>query len=67
MYTQALNSSGGVANAWTGSLITSPRPPNGGGAFLQRETMTQDQLLDMYGLEYVDFIELLEKENTNGR
>ena len=29
--------------------------------------MTLDQLLDMYGLEYVDFIELLEKENTNGR
>lgn len=29
--------------------------------------MTLDQLLDMYGLEYVDYVELLEKENTNGR
>ena len=29
--------------------------------------MTQDELLDMYGLEWVDYVELLEKENTNGR
>jgi hypothetical protein len=29
--------------------------------------MTQDELLEMYGLEYVDYVELLEKENTNGR
>lgn len=29
--------------------------------------MTLEQLLDMYGLEYVDYVELLEKENNNGR
>jgi len=29
--------------------------------------MTLEQLLDMYGLEWVDYVELLEKENTNGR
>ena len=26
--------------------------------------MTVDQLIDMYGLEYVDYIEYLEQENT---
>jgi hypothetical protein len=29
--------------------------------------MTLEQLIDMYGLEYVDYVELLEKENTNAR
>ena len=26
--------------------------------------MTVEQLIDMYGLEYVDYIEYLEQENT---